>query len=211
MTSTEIIIGFVISLVAGYIVLHIPTLKFKSTSNIELDEMPNLILNKTNKNHNEFERETILKHNRKVRDEKIKHFIFYVITFIIISASFFYPMFFHNLLKHTIDLSKTKLGIDLIINKDDLFIMSILYASILYIPILYISAKISNLYKWTQRNYNNYSKIQILIIRAIVTIFFSALSAAVIYYLLNINISLWDAIKFTFLLLAIPFISAFGN
>lgn len=204
MTATEITIGFIISLVAGYIVMHIPTLKPKAISNRPINTDTKNIFNNINDTSNEYEKELTREQNRKIRDEKMKYFIFYVISFLIIGASFYYPMFFNGLFKKTIYLSKTKLELDYIINKDNLFMLSTIYASILYVPILYLSEKIAFIYQWLQKNYHKFSDSQILTIRLIITVFFSVLLAAILYYILNTNISLWDSIKFTFSILLIP-------
>jgi hypothetical protein len=203
LSNTDWLLTFLVSLVAGYIAMHIPLLKFKSKSKMNINEEPHKLYGEIKESDSEYEKELIREQNRKARDEKVKYFISYTAYFMIIGASLYYPLFFHDF-GENIDFNKTKFSIDFILQKEDFFIASIIYASILYIPILYISNQIVYLYCWIQRNYHSFSNQQILGIRATITFFLAVLLAATIYSLLNINKEWWDAVKFTFTILLLP-------
>ena len=190
--------AFIASIISGLIANYISN-KLDEKNNFNFKPKPIKIYE--DREHIEENQEAIRKYNRENLKNKFDNFIFFALSYILIGASLFYPLFFYTGIgKSQIDFNKTKLLYDYVLNKDDFILVSAIFAFILYLPILYLSKKVAHIISMKLANYTKITNSKLIGLRILIILFIAIFIVANVYYILNPTISWWDAIKFTFII-----------
>ena len=206
----DLSISFILSILSGLIANYISS-KLDTMNKLDFNIEPKIIFQNISNENDEIIQNKIREQNSKILRNHINSFIFYVISFILIGASFFYPIFFHFGINQNLDLNKTKLSIDFILNRDNFILASTIFAFIFYIPVLFISKKIAYLFSLVLTNFQKITNRKLITMRIIAILFLAIFIAANIYWIINIHISWWDAIKKTFLFILFIFMIGAGS
>lgn len=192
--------AFIASIVSGLIANYISS-KLENKNNFNIKPKPLKVKVDENTEYDETDMEAIRQYNRANLKNKFDNFIFFVLSYIAIGASLFYPLFLYaGIGKNEIDFNKTRLMYDFILNKNDFILASAIFAFILYLPVLFISNKVAKVISTKLTNYTKITTTKLVGLRILVILFLVVFIVANVYYILNPIISWWDAIKFTFII-----------
>jgi len=199
--------AFFLSILSG-IIANLISNKLNLGKELGWKKRPKILFETINDTNKE-EIENIRLQNREAFNYYMQNFFFYMITFIIIGASLFYPLMFHNGIGlKNIDFNKTKLALDVVLNKENFILASAIFSLLLYIPVLYVSSKIVNFINSILYNFQKITSSKTLALR-VLTIFFLALFiAANVNWILRVDIIWVDSIKYTFLFVLFIFLVA---
>lgn len=206
--ENSIIFGFVLSIISG-VIGNIVSNKLDKNNKLDFDMEPKPMAKKVSQNFNDEEAEITREENRKFVSETFTNFMFYVSSYIMVGLAFYLPMIiFIGAFGTDIDFNKTKLAIDIILNKNDFILLSSICALILYIPILFISKKGTLLISLFLTNFWKITNSKMIALRILIIVFLSIFLLANVYYALKLDILWWDSIKYTFSI--VFFLFAFG-
>lgn len=197
----EIIYSMILSIISGLIANFIYD-KCGKSDKINLNMKAKKIINNQdtqlvlNKHLTEYDRAQ----NRKWLNSIIANIFFYSFTYFIIAISIYTVLSFHNGLnglfsQSNIDFNKTKLGINFVLKKDDYFLVSITLAFIIYIPALQISKKIAYKIGTILDYFVKVTNEKLISIRIMLIIFVSIFISIILYWIINPDVSFWEATK----------------
>lgn len=203
--ENSIMIGFILSVISGLVANFISN-KLDTSNKLDFNMEPKIMYKNISKDFDDYEAEFIREQNRKIVNDKFNNFIFYVISYIIVGAAFYYPLMFSaSSFGSDIDLNKTKLGVDFVLHRDDFIIGSAICAFVFYIPILYLSKKVAYVISLLLTNFWKITNQKKIALRILIIGFLALFLGANIFYLLKLKILWWDAIKSTFLIILFIF------
>lgn len=207
----NIIISFVVSVLASWFASFISK-RLNNSNKLDFDMEPKLMHKNVSKDIDDDNAEIIREQNRKNLNDKFSNFLFYFISYIVVSAAFFCPLIFSkHFLAGWMDFNETKLAIDYILYRDDYIIASAICGFFFYIPILYLSKKGAYLLSLVLTNFWKITPNKKIALRLIVIAFLAVFLAANVFYILKPNLLWWDAIKTTFLMVLFVFTLGMSN